>query len=52
MVKEIIRNNKKYFQCEACEFYYEEKEWAEKCEAFCKKYNACSMDITKHSVKL
>jgi len=24
--------------------------WAEKCEEFCKKHHACSLEITKHAV--
>ncbi|MEK6954000.1 MAG: hypothetical protein AABX01_03260 [Candidatus Micrarchaeota archaeon] len=39
------------FQCEECKLLYPEKEWAEKCEAWCKKYNACSLEITSHSLK-
>jgi len=30
--------------------YYKEKKWAEKCEEFCKKYNACSIEITKQAL--
>ena len=52
MVKEVIKNNEKYYQCEICKFYYKEKKWAEKCEDFCKKYKSCSLEITKHSVKV
>ena len=51
MVKEEIKNNKKYFQCEACGFYYEEQGWAEKCEEFCNTNKSCSLEITKNSVK-
>jgi len=52
MVKEVIKNNKTYYQCEICKFYYKEKKWAKKCEAFCKKHKSCSLEITKHSVKI
>ena len=52
MVKEVTKNNKKYFQCEICGFYYKERVWAKKCEAFCKKYKSCSLEITKNSVKI
>ncbi len=52
MVNEIIQKDKKYFQCDICKFHYKTRDWAEKCENFCKKYNSCSLDITKHSVKL
>jgi predicted ATP-dependent serine protease len=47
MVKEV----KGMFQCEECGFLYKEKSWAEKCEAFCRKYNSCSLDIIKHAAK-
>ena len=52
MVKEAKINNKTYYQCEICKFYYLDKNWAEKCEEFCKKHNACSIEITKHAVRL
>jgi len=52
MVKEVIKNGKKYYECEECKFYYKTKEWAEKCEEFCKKHNACSIEITKYSVSI
>ena len=52
MVKKEIINGKKYYMCEICKFYYNEKKWAEKCENFCKKYNACSIEITGHAVNI
>lgn len=51
MVKEEIKNNRKYYICEACGFIYKEKEWAEKCQEWCNKYNSCNIEITKHAVK-
>jgi hypothetical protein len=51
MVRKETIKGKAYYQCEICKFYYEEKEWADKCEEFCKEHNACSVEITKHSVK-
>ncbi len=38
------------YVCEECGFEYEEKEWPEKCEAWCKKYKGCNLEITKHSI--
>ncbi|HLE07299.1 MAG TPA: hypothetical protein VI933_01600 [archaeon] len=38
----------KSFSCKICGFAYKEKIWAEKCEAWCKKHNSCSLEITKH----
>lgn len=52
MVKLKSIKNKKYFVCEECNFLYKEKKWAQKCEDFCKKYKSCSIEITKHSVKI
>jgi len=52
MVKEIQKNNTTYYICEICDFAYKEREWAEKCEAFCKQYKSCSLEITKHAVKI
>ncbi len=51
MVKEIEKDGRKLFQCEECSFLYKEKEWAEKCEDYCREKHSCSLDITKHAVK-
>jgi hypothetical protein len=47
MVTEIEGN----YVCEACDFGYKEKEWAEKCEKFCGDNKSCSIEITKHALK-
>jgi len=49
MVKVLIEENKKLYQCEECGFKYTEKEWAEKCEAWCKEHKSCNIDIIKHA---
>lgn len=49
MVK--VGNDNKYFQCEECGFKYLEKEWAEKCEAWCKEHNSCNLEIIRNSVQ-
>jgi hypothetical protein len=51
MVKEIKKYGKIYFQCEECSFLYEKRRLAEKCEAYCKKHNSCSLEITRQAVK-
>ena len=33
----MVKENKDLYQCEECGFDYTEREWAEKCEAWCKK---------------
>lgn len=43
MVKEV-------YLCEACNFAFNNKELAEKCEEFCTKYKSCNLEITKDSI--
>lgn len=52
MVKQIEKNDKNYFQCESCGFFYEGKIMAEKCQAYCDEHSSCSLEITKHAVEL
>jgi len=51
MVKEFTYNGETVYVCEKCGLKYRERIWAEKCEEFCTKYNACSIEITKHAIK-
>lgn len=44
-------NNKDLYRCPECGFQYKEKEWAEKCEAWCKEHKSCNLEIIKHAVK-
>ena len=47
----MIKNNEVIlYQCEECGFQYLNREWAEKCEAWCKKHNSCHLDIIKHAI--
>ncbi len=43
--------NNQFYQCPECGLEYKEKEWAEKCEMWCKKYKSCNLEITKHAIK-
>lgn len=52
MVKDIEKEDKKYYQCEECGFFYETRELAQKCEDFCREHNSCSLEITKHAIKI
>ncbi len=52
MTKIISHNNKQYYQCEECHLLYENKEFAEKCQAWCKEHKSCNLDIIKHAVTL
>ena len=51
MVTEKEKEGKTVYVCEECDFLYEDKEWAEKCEAWCKEYKSCNLEITKHSIQ-
>lgn len=50
MVKELQQNSKTFYQCEACGFTYADKEWAEKCQAWCEEHHSCHLEITEHAV--
>ena len=52
MVKEVKKGKKIYYQCEICKFYYKTRDLAQKCEKFCKDFNSCSLEITKHAVQI
>lgn len=52
MVKEIESKDKTYYQCEACEMYYEDKKIAQKCEDFCNKYKSCNIELISHAVSI
>ena len=47
MVKKV--NN--LYICKECCLEYKNKELAEKCQDWCKKYKSCNLAITKYAVK-
>lgn len=47
----MVKKKEGLFACEECGFYYNNKNWAQKCEEWCRKYKSCSLEITKHAVK-
>jgi len=51
MVKTIKEENNELYQCEECGFKYVDKEWAEKCQEWCKKHKSCNLEIIEHAVK-
>ena len=42
-----VRDNQKHFYCEVCKLVYKEKEWAEKCEKWCKNNSTCNINTAK-----
>ena len=47
---ETQQKDKEYYQCPECGMRYEEKVWAEKCEAWCKEHKSCNLDIIAHAI--
>ena len=47
----MINKPKKYFRCNECKLFYKNKEWAKKCESFCKKYHACNTEIIVYAIR-
>jgi hypothetical protein len=41
----------KLYECPECKLKYKDKEWAEKCEEWCKTYKSCNLDIITHAAK-
>ncbi|MEK7616217.1 MAG: hypothetical protein AAB420_03365 [Patescibacteria group bacterium] len=37
--------------CGDCGMQYAEKQWAEKCEAWCKEHHTCNLKIIQHAVE-
>ena len=46
-----MKKSMQLFKCPECGLKYREKKIAEECKAFCKKHNACSLEIIKHASK-
>ncbi len=51
MVKEINKENKRYYECKKCGLLYKDKKWAGKCDEWCKENYSCNIEITKHAIK-
>lgn len=52
MVKETKKNENTLYICEECGFAYEEKQWAQKCQNWCRQHQSCNLEITQHTVPL
>ena len=52
MVREIKKKDKTLFICEECGLAYEQKEWAEKCQQWCRDTQSCNLEIIQYSVPL
>ena len=45
------KNPDETYICDECGLQYSDKRWARKCKEWCKKYNSCNIEITKHAIK-
>ncbi|MBI2627442.1 hypothetical protein HYW72_00770 [Candidatus Nomurabacteria bacterium] len=45
------KTEEKLHPCSECGLFYKEKEWAERCEAWCKEHQSCNLDIISHAIK-
>lgn len=46
-----MSDNQQIYRCLECGLHYHDEEIAKQCEAYCKEYHSCSLEITKHSVE-
>jgi len=51
MVHQVDKNGERLHVCDACGFAYKERSWGEKCQDYCTKHGACSLEITSHAVQ-
>ena len=49
------RSNRKIknilYQCPECSLWYDDEEWKNKCETWCKEHQSCNLEIISHAVK-
>lgn len=50
MVTSMDEEEKEYYQCKECSLKYREKEWAAKCEAWCREHQSCNLEIIAHAL--
>ncbi len=50
-MKNLGSEKQRLYQCNICKLNYKEKEWAEKCEDWCRKYKSCNLAITRHALE-
>ncbi|HEX9721842.1 MAG TPA: hypothetical protein VGA53_01115 [Candidatus Paceibacterota bacterium] len=51
MVETIKKDGSELYVCEECGFTYAEREWAEKCQAWCAEHKSCNLDIITHALE-
>jgi hypothetical protein len=51
VVGQIMKEVNGLYECEECHLFYEDAEWAKKCEQWCIEHKSCNLEITKHATK-
>lgn len=51
MVRVLGRDKETVYECGECRLLYRDKEWAEKCQAWCVEHKSCNLEIIKHALK-
>jgi hypothetical protein len=41
----------RFYKCPECGLHYRDKATAKQCEAWCKEYKSCNLEITKSAVE-
>lgn len=49
VAKIVNSKDSELYQCPECGFHYKDREWAEKCEAWCREHKSCNIGITAHA---
>ena len=47
----LAKSDEKIYQCPECTLWYGDKQWAKKCEAWCKEHKSCNLEIISHSAE-
>ena len=45
-----MENKNETHMCPVCGYRYEDKAWAERCEAWCREHKSCNLDIIAHGL--
>lgn len=46
----MVQERAGLFVCQECGYGYRERDWAEKCEAWCREHNSCNLEIIEHGL--
>ena len=47
----MVKIDDRLYQCEQCGLHYVSEKIASECEKFCRKNNACNIEIIKYAVE-